>query len=101
MLTHGAGIEAADWGADFDRIRAWALADLPQLVAGYGGVGLRHGRARYPIHGGDNPRAVSVTAGKGWHGHTARATGGDGVDLVRGMCFAGLPQGQGRLAALL
>lgn len=82
-------------------MREWALANLSALVANYGGgVELRHGRGICPIHGGDNPEAFSVTDGKGWHCWTGDCGGGDGVDFVRRMLFAGLPDKEGRLAAL-
>jgi len=99
-VTRSPALEAANRGADFDRVRAWALVNLEALVVDYAGLELRRGRARCPIHGGDNPEAFSVTAGKGWHCHTQCATGGDGVDLVRRLRFAGLPDKEGRLAAL-
>lgn len=62
---------------------------------------LKRGRCPCPIHGGDNPQAFSVKGGKGWHCHTGcGGTGGDGVDFVRRIRFSGLPEKEGRLAAL-
>lgn len=69
-------------GIDFDRVQAWALAHVEQLAEEYGGVTLRRGRCRCPVHGGDNPDAFSVANGKGWHCFTGDCGKGDGVALV-------------------
>ena len=68
--------------AAYDRVQAWALAHVEQLAEEYGSVTLRHGRCRCPIHGGDNPDALSVANGKGWHCFTGDCGSGDGVALV-------------------
>jgi DNA primase len=87
-------------GRDFDRVQAWALANVETLAAEYAGVQLRRGRCACPIHGGDNPGAFSVTNGQGWHCFTGECGSGDGVDLVRRLRFAGLSDKDGRIAAL-
>lgn len=87
-------------GRDFDRVQAWALANVETLAAEYAGVQLRRGRCACPIHGGDNPDALSVANGKGWHCFTGDCGSGDGVDLVRRLRFAGLSDKDGRIAAL-
>ena len=87
-------------GSEFSRVQAWALANVETLAAEYAGVELRRGRCACPLHGGDNPEAFSVANGKGWHCFTGDCGDGDGVDLVRRLRFAALPDKEGRLAAL-
>lgn len=87
-------------GAVWDRIQAWALANVESLAADYAGVELRRGRCACPLHGGDNPDAFSVANGKGWHCFTGDCGSGDGVDLVRRLRFAALSEKDGRTAAL-
>lgn len=87
-------------GRDFTRIQAWALANVESLAADYAGVELRRGRCACPLHGGDNPDAFSVANGKGWHCFTGDCGSGDGVELVRRLRFAALPEKDGRLAVL-
>lgn len=87
--------------AEWDRVAAWALANLPALLRDYTGRELsRSGRCACPLHGGDNPEALSVRAGKGWRCWTGDCGGGDGVDFVRVLRFGALPRSDGRMAAL-
>jgi hypothetical protein len=87
-------------GRNFDRVQAWALANVETLAAEYAGVQLRRGRCACPIHGGDNPDAFSVANGKGWHCFTGECGSGDGVDLVRRLRFGSQSDKAGRIAAL-
>ena len=85
---------------DWDRIQAWALANLEALFTELTGRPLRGGRAACPVHGGDNPQAFSAANGKGWHCFTGDCGSGDAVDLWRLLRHPNLPKKEGRLAAL-
>ena len=87
-------------GREFDRVQAWALANVEALAAEYAGVELRRGRCRCPLHDSDNPDAFSVANGKGWHCFTGDCGSGDGVELVRRLRFPALAEREGRIAAL-
>jgi hypothetical protein len=85
---------------DWDRIQAWALANLEALFTELTGRPLRGGRAACPVHGGDNPQAFSAANGKGWHCFTGDCGSGDAVDLWRLLRHPNLPKKEGRLTAL-
>jgi hypothetical protein len=91
---------AAAPGTDWDRIQAWANANLGALFTELTGRPLRGGRAACPVHGGDNPQAFSAANGKGWHCFTGDCGSGDAVDLWRLLRHPNLPKKEGRLTAL-
>ena len=83
---------------DWDRVAAWALAHLEELVEETGAK-VRRGRCACPLHGGDNPEAFSVSP-KGWHCWTGACGGGDGVAFVAAHHHGHLPKEEARMAAL-
>lgn len=86
--------------SDFDRVQAWGLAHLRELVKTYGRVEPnKAGRCPCPIHGGDGLN-FSVTDGQGWTCHSKCNASGDGVEFVRLMRFNALGKKEGRIAAL-
>ncbi len=93
-------VMAAAPETDWDRIQAWALANLEALFTELTGRPLRGGRAACPVHGGDNPQAFSAANGKGWHCFTGDCGSGDAVELWRLLRHPNLPKKEGRLTAL-
>ena len=91
---------AAAPGTGWDRIQAWANANLEALFTELTGRPLRGGRAACPVHGGDNPQAFSAANGKGWHCFTGDCGSGDAVELWRLLRHPNLPKKEGRLTAL-
>jgi hypothetical protein len=84
----------------FDRVSAWATANVQSLAVEYGRVALGPGgRGQCPLHGGTGPNFVARN-GHGWHCHSQCAEGGDGIDLVRRLAFPDLDKKAGRIATI-